>query len=142
MLEGPNVEIPHVRRSGYPRFNYHKIHIDNQFIFVTYNGNLTPNLHPDPHPPQSEAKYIDIVKTFFPWSGAGSRIVNGYISIISHTTIFFVDMYFLSDNETFGHPDLRTSHIESEEIDFFVIYLGVYTDSDKGYHIKSGEEDS
>ena len=42
---------------------------------------------------------------------------------------------------TFGHPDLRTSDIESEEIDRFITYLGSDTDSDKGYYVKRGDDE-
>ena len=41
---------------------------------------------------------------------------------------------------TFGHPDLRTSDMQSEEIDRFTIYLGDDTDSDKGYNEKTDDE--
>ena len=42
---------------------------------------------------------------------------------------------------TFGHPGLRTSDMESKKIDLVIIYLGDYTDSDKGYYVKSGDEE-
>ena len=42
---------------------------------------------------------------------------------------------------TFGHPDLRTSDMESEEINRFIIFQGDDIDSDKGYYVKSGDDE-
>ena len=66
MPEGPDVRrstYSKVRMSGgsdVRRFNYQKTYIDNRFMFMTYNRNLTPNNPPDPPPTQREDKYIEL----------------------------------------------------------------------------------
>ena len=77
MSEGPDVR----------RFNYQKIHIDNHFNFVTYNGNLTPNFPP------------------FPLNGGGSGSGNWYVSNIIHISCQYVFSEIKpSQMTTFGRP--------------------------------------
>ena len=83
-------EGPHVRRStclkvrmsevsDVRRFNYQKIHIDNQFMLLTYNGNITTNQPPSrPFFTKREDKHIKPWRTLFPWNESGRQ--NGYIS--------------------------------------------------------------
>ena len=121
-------EVPDVRRSG-----CQKVHMSygpdvrryTQFIFVNFiNGNLTPNLRPDP--PHSNWRWVyRNFENSFPLEWYFSHHSWKYIFL---SMCIFWWLKFRTCGPSFVHPDLRTSDMESEEIDRFIIYIGDDTD--------------